>query len=139
VTSDEFAYIQSGVEKVYDTFIGRVADGRNTTKQMVDSIGQGRVWSGTDALKINLVDELGGLEKAVQFAAKKAGTTDYRLVELPKRKDPLSLLLSKGEDDIENRIIQKNLGEEYAFLLHVKQLMNLKGVQALLPFSFNID
>jgi protease-4 len=139
VTTDEYAYIQSGVEKVYDTFIGRVADGRNTNKPMVDSIGQGRVWSGSDAININLVDELGGLEKAVQYAAKKAGTSDYRLVELPKRKDPLSLLLSKGEDDIETRIIQKNLGEEYAFLLHVKQLMNLKGVQALLPFSFNID
>ena len=76
VTSDEQGYIQMGVEKVYDTFIGRVAEGRNTSKEMIDSIGQGRVWSGADAIKINLVDELGGLEDAIAYAAKKANV-DY--------------------------------------------------------------
>jgi protease IV len=139
VTQDEFAYIQSGVEKVYDTFIGRVAEGRKTTKEMVDSIGQGRVWSGADAININLVDELGGLEKAIAFAAKKAKLADYKLEELPKRKDPFSMLLSNGEEEMENRIVTKNLGEQYKYLLQVKNILNLKGTQARLPYEMIIE
>ena len=71
VAAHEYSFIQSSVEKVYDTFTRRVADGRNMSQAQVDSIGQGRVWSGSDAVKIGLVDEIGGLNDALAYAAKK--------------------------------------------------------------------
>lgn len=139
VSESEFAYIQNSVEKVYETFIGRVADGRKTTTAMVDSIGQGRVWSGTDALKINLVDELGGTDDAINYAAKMAKIEDYKIEEMPKRKDPFSMFLNNKEDEMESRLIKKNLGSQYQFLLHVQSLINLKGVQARLPYELIIN
>ncbi len=139
VTASEQGYVQSGVEKVYDTFIGRVAEGRNTSKEMIDSIGQGRVWSGADAIKINLVDELGGLEDAIAYAAKKANVSDYKIEELPKVKDPFSKFLSRGEDEMENRLMVKNLGEQYKYLKFVKSVVNLKGVQARVPYDIIIE
>ncbi len=139
VTEQEREYVQKGVEEVYTTFIGRCAEGRHTTPNMIDSIGQGRVWSGADAIKINLVDELGGIEKAIAYAAKKANISDYKLVELPKQQDPFSKLLSKGEDEMETRIMQKNLGQQYIYLKYVKSLLNMKGVQARLPYELIIN
>jgi protease-4 len=139
VTKDEFSYIQNSVEKVYETFISRVAEGRKTTTAMIDSIGQGRVWSGTDALKINLVDELGGTDDAINYAAKMAKVTDYKIEEMPKRKDPFSMFLNNKEDEMETRLIKKNLGSQYLFLQHIQNLMNLKGVQARLPYELIIN
>lgn len=139
VTADEQIYIQNGVEKVYDTFISRVAEGRNTTKDMIDSIGQGRVWSGVDAIKINLVDELGGLEKAIAYAAKKAKVEDYKIEELPKVKDPFAMFLDKGQEDMETRLMAKNLGEQYKYLKFVKNLVNQKGIQARIPYDMIIE
>lgn len=139
VDKEEYAYIQNGVEKVYETFIGRVAEGRKTTTALVDSIGQGRVWSGVDALKINLVDELGGTNEAIAYAAKMAKITDYKIEEMPKRKDPFSMFLNNKEDEMEARLIKKNLGAQYQFLLHVQNIINLKGVQARLPYELNIN
>jgi protease-4 len=139
VSETERAYVQKGVEEVYTTFIGRVAEGRNTTPNMIDSIGQGRVWSGSDALKINLVDELGGLDKAIAYAAKKANISDYKMIELPKQKDPLSMLLSKSEDEMENRIIHKNLGQQYEYFKFIQNILQLKGIQARLPYEMIIN
>lgn len=126
VSESEYAYIQNGVEKVYETFIGRVAEGRNTTTALVDSIGQGRVWSGVDALKINLVDELGGTNEALAYAAKMAKITDYKIEEMPKRKDPFAMFLNNKEEEVEARLIKKNLGAQYQFLMHVQTIINLK-------------
>jgi protease-4 len=139
VSESEYSYIQNSVEKVYETFIGRVAEGRKTTTSMVDSIGQGRVWSGTDALKINLVDELGGTNEAINYAAKMAKIDDYKIEEMPKRKDPFSMFLNNKEDEMESRIVKKNLGSQYKFLLQVQNLINLKGVQARLPYELIIN
>lgn len=139
VSAEEFKYIQTSVEKVYETFIGRVAEGRNTTTSMVDSIGQGRVWSGTDALKINLVDELGGTNDAIAYAAKMAKLSDYKMEEFPKRKDPFSMLLGKGEEGLEDRIMNKQLGEQYRYLKFVKQVMDMKGIQMRLPYEMMVN
>ncbi|MBK7667044.1 MAG: signal peptide peptidase SppA [Sphingobacteriaceae bacterium] len=139
VSESEYAYIQNGVEKVYDTFIRRVAEVRNTTTALVDSIGQGRVWSGVDALKINLVDELGGTNEALAYAAKMAKITDYKVEEMPKRKDPFAMFLNNKEEEVEARLIKKNLGAQYQFLMHVQTIINLKGVQARLPYELNIN
>jgi protease-4 len=138
VSEYEYNFIQSSVEKVYDTFTKRVAEGRNMKQADVDSIGQGRVWSGADAIKINLVDELGGLDDAIAYAAKKAKIKEYKLIELPKQKNPLDELMGKKETELETRIIKNNLGSTYIYFKQLQNLSNLKGVQARLPFEMMV-
>lgn len=139
VTKDEQAYIQQGVEHIYDVFITKVAEGRHTQKNTIDSIGQGRVWSGTDALKINLVDELGGLNNAIAYAAKKAAIKDYKILNLPKVKDPIEELLGSSKEEIETRSMKSKLGEQYIYVQQIKQVLKLKGVQARLPYEMIIE
>lgn len=139
VTAEEHAYIQQGVEKIYDVFITKVAEGRNMPKSNVDSIGQGRVWSGADALKINLVDELGGLNEAVSYAAKKAKLKDYKIRDYPKRKEPLLEMLGASQEEMETRAIRSKLGEQYIYLQQLKHVLNSKGVQARLPYEMIIE
>lgn len=136
---EEYNYIQQGVERVYDVFTSRVAQGRHMQQAMVDSIGQGRVWSGKDAIKIGLVDELGGIEDAIAYAAKKAKLSNYRIMSLPKQKDPLSELLGKGSEEAEARLLSKNLGVQYAYLKELKTVLGQKGVQARLPFELILE
>lgn len=139
LTQKEINYIQSSVEKVYDTFTLRVAEGRGMSQSDVDSIGQGRVWSGVEALRIKLVDELGGLEDAIAYASKKAQIKDYKIHELPKQSNPLDAFMGKKETEMETRLLQKNLGSTYKFLKQLQNLSNLKGVQARLPFEMEIQ
>ena len=135
VTEKEYTFIQSSVEKVYDTFTKRVAEGRHMSQADVDSIGQGRVWTGADAIKINLVDELGGLNDAIAYAAKKAKLKDYKLLELPKQKNPFDELLGKKESEMETRMIKRNLGPVYMYFKQLQNVLQLNGVQARLPFE----
>lgn len=139
VDEKEHAFIQRSVEKIYDVFTKRVAEGRKMPQAMVDSVGQGRVWTGTDALKINLVDELGGLNDALAYAAKKVNLKDYKVIELPKQTHPFAEFLGKAEEDAEARVLQKNLGETYSYLKHIKNIISVKGIQARLPFEMIID
>jgi len=139
VSASEFDYIQSGVEKVYDVFTKRVAEGRKMSQADVDSIGQGRVWTGADALKINLVDELGGLNDAIAYAAKKSKLSTYKLVELPKQKSPFEAFLGNKETELESRLIKKNLGISYTYFKQLQKIANLKGIQARLPFEMLVD
>lgn len=138
-TASESVHIQKSVEHVYETFIGRVAEGRGMTKEAVNEIGQGRVWSGSDALNIKLVDELGGLPEAIAYAAKKAKLKEYRIDELPLKKNPLDEIFGKAEDDAEARIMKKNLGESYIYLKQVRSILNSKGVQVRLPYEIIIN
>src|SRR5690606_27484558 len=92
LTADETQILQTQVNRIYDTFLQRVADGRGLTKEQVDSIGQGRVWSGEQALERGLVDRLGGIDDAVTAAAAKAGLEGYRVVTYPAIKSPLEAL-----------------------------------------------
>lgn len=139
LSQKEMDYVQSSVEKVYETFIGRVAEGRKMTVGQVDSIGQGRVWAGSDALKIGLVDELGGITEALAYAVKKAGLKDYKLIELPKQKNPLDALMGKKENELESRILKSKLGLMYDCFTGVQEVINMKGVQARLPYSMLIN
>jgi len=138
-TEKEYNYMQNTVEKIYDTFTKRVAEGRKMTQAEVDSIGQGRVWTGADAVKINLVDELGGLNDAITYAASKAKLKDYKVVELPKLKNPFDELLGKKETELETKILKTNLGATYTYFKQVQQLMKLEGVQARLPFEMIVN
>lgn len=139
VTKEEHAYIQQGVEKIYDVFITKVGEGRHMQKGDVDSIGQGRVWSGADAIKINLVDELGGLNDAISYAAKKANLKDYKTRDYPKRKDPILEMLGASQEEMETRAIKSKLGEQYIYIQQLKHVLNSKGVQARLPYEMIIE
>jgi protease-4 len=135
VSAEEGAVIQRGVEDVYNTFIQRVADGRKMTTAQVDSIGQGRVWSGIDAKKIGLVDDLGGIQDAIAMAAKKAGLDDYELMKLPKTKDPFGALFGNVSEEARENLMKEEFGFHYEHFKHMKNLMNIKGVQARMPYD----
>ena len=139
VTTEEFEYVQQSVENIYDVFISKVALGRKTSKNKIDSIGQGRVWSGMDAIKINLVDELGGIKDAIAYAAKQAKLRSYKTVDLPKQKDPIQDLFDNTKDEMETRAMKTNLGEQYIYIKQLKNVLKLKGVQARLPYEMIIE
>jgi protease IV len=140
-TETEGAYIQKGVEQVYSTFTKRVAEGRGMSQADVDSIGQGRVWSGADALGIKLVDALGGLKDAVYYAAAKVNLkeNEYEIIQLPKQKDPLKELLHGKKDEEEIKVLQQRLGIFYDYLQYAQTVIKAKGVQARLPFQMVIN
>ncbi len=142
--SDSFKnVITESIENIYSTFVQHVADGRGMTFAAVDSIAQGRVWTGTDALKNGLVDELGGLDVAIQRAAEKAAITDYATKEYPVYKKDIKELLSKlgGLPFLDSRatILKEELGaENYELLQTIKELSQNKGVQVRLPYKIAI-
>jgi len=141
VSAFEGEYIQKSVEKVYDTFTKRVAEGRGMQQADVDSIGQGRVWSGVDALRIKLVDELGGINDAVKFAAKKANLKEdeYELLSWPKQKDPFVEMLKGKKDEEESKAIQQHLGIFYDYFKSAQNILKMRGVQARLPFDLIVN
>lgn len=139
LTTTERAIIQKSVEDVYDTFITRVADGRKMTKEEVDAIGQGRVWSGENALEIGLVDEIGGLNKAILAAAEMAELEDYVVVEYPKMEDPLAALFNQVKGESEISIMKETLGSEYRYYLQLEAVLKRRGIQARIPYDLIIE
>jgi protease-4 len=133
--NEEEAFIQSSIEDVYSTFTNRVANGRGITPEAVDSIGQGRIWSGIGALKIGLIDMLGGLDEAIEIAAQKANLKRYRIVDYPQSKDPLETFVEMMEGNISSVFINRELSELEPYLKVFKNLSNQKGIQARLPFE----
>jgi protease-4 len=131
--------IQNAVDRVYADFINRVAQGRKLSEAQVDSIAQGRVWSGADAKKIGLVDELGGLDKAIAIAAKKAKLEEYRTVELPDLKDPLDELFSSISNQASIYFMKKELGQNYIQYQEVKKAIQYQGIQTRMPFEVKIQ
>lgn len=139
LTESEKNIYLSNVENVYQTFISHVAEGRNMSVEQVDSIGQGRVWSGVDAKEIGLVDEFGGLNKAIEIAAQLAKVENYRLVSYPVQKDPLTKIIEELSGDSDNsQLLKKEFSEVYEYYKFVKDVKNLEGVQARLPYLINI-
>lgn len=140
LTSYQTEVIRNMINNIYSTFIQHVADGRNMTTVEVDSIGQGRVWSGTDAIKIGLVDELGGIDSAVAFAAKLANLTSYKMKELPALENPFEDLINKLNDQtkIESVLTAKMgiYGEYFNFFSNLDKKDN---IQARLPYFISIE
>jgi protease IV len=130
--------MQMSIEKVYSDFVGKVASGRKMAAESVDSIGQGRVWSGTSAQKIGLVDELGGLKDAVKGAADLAGISNYSIRELPIIEEPYTRLLSQLGGEIRLNILKKELGESVKYYNMFEEIKDLSGIQARLPYFIEI-
>ena len=139
LTQEEYDIIQKGVVDVYNTFTSKVAEDRDMSQENVDDIGQGRVWSGSNAMDINLIDEYGGLEAAVAGAAELAELEDYRIYELPEQKDPFQELLEQLEGDMQTSWIKYQLGDQYKYYKTIQDIKHLKGVQARMPYQFVID
>ncbi|MBP6759319.1 MAG: signal peptide peptidase SppA, partial [Flavobacterium sp.] len=131
-----------GVEHIYKTFVTHVAQGRKMTFAQVDSIAQGRVWSGEQALKVGLVDKIGGMDDAIKYAAGMAKTKKYTTVDFPEyEKDIMELLQNLGLPFAKSKesYIKEELGDEtYRLMEQIKKIKSQKGVQAMMPFEINI-
>src|SRR5690606_22694158 len=120
LTADERQILQTQVNRIYDTFLQRVADGRGLSKAQVDSVGQGRVWSGRQAVEHGLVDRLGSIDDAIAAVAGKAGLETYRVVNYPAIKSPLQALLGGSTDRISTWFGKRELGEHYRYYEQAK-------------------
>lgn len=138
LTAGEQTILQHGVDRVYEDFVKKVAEGRKMSKDAVDSIAQGRVWAGTDALKLGLVDELGGMDKALAIAIKKANVEDYRIVSYPELKDPFDNLVKSFSDEASMYITKKQLGDDYRYFEMAKKAVRYNGMQARMLYDVEI-
>ncbi len=141
--SDNFRnVVQEGIEEVYETFLDRVAQGRSITVAQADSMAQGRVWSGIDAKKLGLVDELGNLDDAIAAAAELAEIESYGIKKYPKYKTGFEKFMedmSGVKSKIGQSFIKEEIGmETYDILRQMKSTLEQKGVQARMPFILDI-
>ena len=141
LTPFQYAKLQENVVKTYDDFTKRVAEGRGLRQTYVDSIGQGRVWAGADAIELGLVDQLGDLEDAIAFAAEKANLgNDYKVVDLPKEKSFFARIMeSKKSNDEIDAVLKQKLGVYYDYLQGLENLQKNTGIQARMPFDLVIE
>jgi protease IV len=138
LTAAERTVAQGVVEEIYSTFVNRVAEGRTLSYEQVDEIGQGRVWSGENAMEIGLVDVFGGLEKAVEIAAEKAGLEEYRVIILPKAKDPFEELVKSLTEDVKVKMIRNRLGTSARYYEILEKAYEYQGIQARIPFEMEV-
>ncbi len=130
--------MQKNVDRGYELFVKRCAEGRKMSIQKLSEIAEGRVWSGVDAQKNGLVDVLGGLDDAIAFAAQKANVEDYQIVEYPRKKDIFTLLI----EDFYNSGVRFSLGRMNREMYYLEMLKNLNKadkIQALMPFDIVIN
>src|SRR5664280_990741 len=135
---NEKELMQLSIEMIYSDFVSKVASGRKMSPASVDSIGQGRVWSGTSALKIGLVDEIGGLKDAIKGASKLAGIESFSVKELPVLEDPYTRIFSQLTGEVKLSILKNELGESVKYYNMAKELKDMSGVQARLPYFIDI-
>lgn len=134
LTDYQMKMMQKFVTDTYDDFITLVSTERNLSKTFVDSIAQGRVWSGTNAIEIGLVDELGGIEKAIAYAAEKAKLNTYSIEEYPEQEDIFeSLFKTETQEYYAKTLIKENMGNAYQYLEAIDRINRIEGVQALMP------
>jgi protease IV len=130
--------MQMSIENIYSDFVSKVASGRKMTAEAVDNIGQGRVWSGSKAKTIGLVDEIGGLNAAIKGAAELAGLDTWSIRELPTLEDPYTRLLTELGGEIRINILKKELGESVRYYNMIQEIRELSGIQARLPYFIEI-
>ena len=141
LTEFQYSKLQEMVVKTYNDFTGRVAEGRGLTQTYVDSIGQGRVWAGADAIEIGLVDKLGDMEDAIAYAVEKANLgNDFKVTEWPKQKDFFTRMMeSMNESDKLDAAMKQKMGVYYDYLQGLDNLQKNTGIQARLPFDMIIE
>jgi len=139
LTPEEHAILQNQVNRGYDDFTKHVADGRKKTQAYINSIGQGRVWTGTQALQRGLVDRLGNINDAIVMAAKKAKVRDYKLITYPEQKSIFNKFGSGLTAEVKTKMLQSELGEHYDTYMQIKHLTTMmRTPQARMPFAVEI-
>ncbi|MEJ7694683.1 signal peptide peptidase SppA [Daejeonella sp.] len=138
LTEDERLIFQHEVNKTYNTFTKKVADGRKKSQAYIDSIGQGRVWSGTEALNNGLVDRLGDIDDAIASAAKKAKLSDYKIVSYPTQVDPFKSFFDSSADKVRIYFAKKELGDNFTYYEQLKSALSVSGIQTRIPYNITI-
>ncbi|MFQ5447680.1 MAG: signal peptide peptidase SppA, partial [Saprospiraceae bacterium] len=139
IDDTEREYLTETTLDVYEKFLHRVGEGRHLSRDSVHSIAQGRIWTGTKAKEIGLVDEIGGLDRAIELAAELGGIDKYRISEYPYQKEPLQEFIEEitgqsDDDAVQARLMKRQFGGYYDYYEQLKEMVNSKGVQARLPF-----
>lgn len=135
MTAEEKAIVQNYIERGYDLFTKRCADGRGISQDSIKAIAEGRIYSGIDALRIGLVDELGGINEAIAYAAQKAGLQDYSIKYYPAQKNTMEQLADIFSTSIEQRIIRSQLGGNYQIFEAIQKAQQQSGIQAIMPYT----
>jgi protease-4 len=138
LSAREKEVLQNQVDRIYNTFVNHVSESRNMKYDDVDKIGEGRVWSGVNAKEIGLVDVYGGLSTAIEIAAAKANLDKYRVVELPRLEEPIEQLMKELMGEVRLSILKKELGNSYKYYDFLQEALNLKGIQARIPYEIEI-
>jgi len=134
----EKSKIQVEVESSYDTFITKAAEGRDMSKEDVDKVASGRVWLGSKAQELGLVDVLGDFEDAVEIAANKAELDEYKLRFYPEQKTFLEEFLLNLEENARVRMLKSELGDAYPYYQSMQKALRLQGIQARLPYELKL-
>ena len=134
----EKAALQNYINNGYKLFVQRCAEGRGMSVEAIEKIAEGRVWTGSMAKELGLVDELGGLDKALEIAAQKAGVENYSVLNYPEMDNVLSTLLNEEKKDYIESQMAETLGEYYDFAKFVRNIKNADHIQARLPFELQI-
>ena len=135
MTESEKALIQGYVERGYQTFLSRCAEGRGMTTEAVNAIGQGRVWTGEQAKERGLVDELGGIELAISTAAGLAGLDQYSVTTVSGSKNFLDEFLESQLGEVKLSIVKSVLGNEFEYFKTLNNIKSNCGIQARMPYD----
>lgn len=140
LSQSEREYMQYGVEQVYKTFVGHVAEGRNLSVEEVDRIGGGHIWSGTDALGIGLIDGFGGLKEAISFAAERAGVSeDFRIVSPATDESRLTQIVKLLSAEARAQMFRGETGEVYEMYDMLRNMLYSNSIQALTPYRVEME
>ena len=139
MTADEKALVQGAIERNYRTFLARCAEGRGMSVEAIDAIGQGRVWTGEQALANGLVDRLGDLDTAIQVAADLADLSEYSIQSVSSSKHWWDKLLEEPLSGMRISLMQWLLGDDYAHIQLLRQVRDAQGIWARLPFDWNLQ
>lgn len=140
LSQSEREYMQYGVEQVYKTFVGHVAEGRNLSVEEVDRIGGGHIWSGTDALGIGLIDGFGGLKEAISVAAERAGVSeDFRIVSPATDESRLTQIVKLLSAEARAQMFRGETGEVYEMYDMLRNILYSNSIQALTPYRVEME
>jgi protease IV len=139
ISPEEGIILQESTDEIYETFLARVSDGRKMSRDAVHAVAQGRVWTGAKAKEIGLVDDIGDLDRAIAAAANLAGLEKYRTTEYPVAKDPIQQMIEQFTGQKTARaVVEAELNDAIPYYNYLKEINQMKGVQARLPFVFDI-
>ena len=137
--TEERASMQAEINRGYDLFVTRCANGREMSKEAIAKIAEGRVWTGEMAKELGLVDELGGLDKAIKVAAEEAQIDDYTVSGYPEPESFWMSLFTQKKDDYVQSQMKETFGKYYPCIQFIQSIQNQDPIQARIPFELNLN